>query len=237
MTKYLSILCLTLGLVSCDPKQIQSALDLLNSSGGTSFSVADGLKQALEVGVDTSVKKLSAQGGYMNSVYKILLPEDAQKVINVVKKVPGFDNIEQRILSKINESAEDAAKKAAPIFVSAIRGMTFADATDILMGNQNAATTYLHNKTYNPLYGEFKPVIVNSLNKFGALDLWADVVETYNKIPLLQPLNPDMADHVTGTALKGLFSLIEVKEKGIRTDVTQRTTDLLKDVFAKQDKK
>ncbi|MCB0660198.1 MAG: DUF4197 domain-containing protein, partial [Saprospiraceae bacterium] len=116
-----------------------------------------------------------------------------------------------------------------------IKGMTFSDVTSILMGDKNAATQYLHNKTYDALYGEFKPVMVNSLNKFGALDYYSQAVNKYNSIPFVTKVNPDLADYVCQKALVGLFSLIEKKELGIRTDLSQRTTDLLKKVFAKQD--
>jgi len=234
MYKYLSILCLTLGLVSCDPKQLQSALDLINGAS-SGYSVADGLKEALNVGVDASVKKLSADGGYLKSIYKIALPQDAQKVVNVVKKIPGFQNVETRIIEKINTAAEDAASKASPIFVDAIKSITFDDAMNILKGKDNAATQYLNKKTYNPLFGEFKPVIISSLNKVGALDLYADIINAHNKIPFVVKKNPDISKHITDKALTGLFSLIAKKEKGIRTDVSQRTSDLLRNVFAQQD--
>ena len=106
---------------------------------------------------------------------------------------------------------------------------------NILMGEKNAATNYLHNATYAALYGEFKPVVVNSLNKFNALEYWEDAMNKYNSIPFVSKVNPDLADHVTNEALKGLFSLIEQKELGIRTDISQRTSDILKRVFKKQD--
>jgi hypothetical protein len=38
-------------------------------------------------------------------------------------------------------------------------------------------------------------------------------------------------------ALKGMFELVQKKELGIRSDVSQRNSDILKKVFAKQDKK
>ena len=225
---------MTLGLVSCDPKDINKALEILGENG-SGFNVADGLKEALRFGVDSSVKKLSADKGYRNSIYKILLPEEAEIVVNKLRFIPGFENVEQTIITKINQSAEDAAKKAGPIFVNAITSMSFNDATKILMGNNNAATEYLHGRTYNSLYSEFSPVILNSLNKFGAVDYWADAVNAYNKIPFVNKINPDLTDHVCSKALVGLFSLIEKKELGIRTDLNQRTTALLKDVFARQD--
>ena len=209
---------------SCDPKAfdqiMQGNVPLSNEQ------IARGLKEALNLGVDNSVKFLSADGGYYNSIYKILLPEQAMTVVEKLKVIPGFNNVETEIIKRINSAAEDAASKAGPIFLGAIKGMTFNDVMGILMGDKNAATQYLHNKTYNSLYGEFKPVIVNSLNKFGALDYWADAVNTYNKIPFIKPLNPDLADHVSGKALGGLFSLVEKKELGIRSEISQRTSDL-----------
>lgn len=220
--------------VSCDP----AAFDQFMKDANAPLSnqqIASGLKEALNLGVDKSVQYLSADGGYYNSIYKILLPEEAQKVTDKLRGIPGFSNVEEEVIKRINNAAEDAAKKAGPIFANAIKGMTFNDVMGILMGDKNAATTYLHDKTYNNLYSEFKPVIVNSLNKFKALDYWADAINTYNKIPFVKPMNPDLADHVAGKSLVGLFSLVEQKELGIRTDISQRSSDLLKRVFAKQD--
>jgi len=235
MKNFLLLGLITLTFISCDPKDLQRVMDTVGSAGLSNLDVANGLKEALEFGVDNSVKNLSKQNGFYKSAYKILLPDEANTVIDKLKIIPGFTNLEDEIVKKINHAAEDAASKAGPIFLDAVRGITFDDAMNILMGNQDAATQYLHNRTYNSLYGEFKPVLVNSLNSFGALDLWSDAVDKYNKIPFITKVNPDLADHINTKALYGLFDLIEAKEKGIRTDVSQRTTTLLKDVFAKQD--
>ncbi len=153
-----------------------------------------------------------------------------------LQSVPGFSNLEQQLLEKINRGAEDAAKKAAPIFKDAITQMTFADAFDILMGSNNAATNYLDNKTNTKLYREFNPVIVQSLDKFKARKVWADAANVYNKIPLVDKVNADLDDYVTTKALDGLFSMVAKKELDIRTNVNARTTELLQKVFAKQDK-
>jgi len=235
MRKLTIYFLLTLGLISCDPKDLQRVLDTVGTAGLSNLDVANGLKEALEFGVDNSVDFLSAKNGFYQSAYKILLPEEAYTVINKLKIIPGFTNLEDELLKKINYAAEDAAKKAGPIFVDAVRGITFDDAMNILMGEKNAATQYLHNRTYHSLYSEFKPVLDNSLNSFGALGLWSDAVNAYNKIPFINKVNPDLSDHINTKALFGLFDLIEVKEQGIRSDVSQRTTKLLQDVFAKQD--
>jgi hypothetical protein len=113
--------------------------------------------------------------------------------------------------------------------------MTFDDAMNILMGRQDAATQYLNAKTYTPLYNEFQPVIVTSLNKFNAIEYWADAVNAYNKIPFVEKVNPKLDEYVTEKALDGLFAMVAKKELEIRTDISSRTTELLRKVFAKQD--
>lgn len=236
MMKKIALLLLfsVVSLTSCDQKLLDT---VLNSGSGvlTNADIANGLKQALEKGVDASVTYLSKENGYYDSVYKILLPPEAQKVTSKLRAIPGFGNLEEEAIKRINKATEDAASKAGPIFLNAITQMTFTDVKNILMGEKNAATQYLHNKTYQALYDEFKPVLVNSLNKFNALDYWSDAVGTYNKIPFVEKVNPDLADHVANQALMGLFDLIEKKEYGIRTDISQRTSDLLRKVFAQQD--
>ncbi|HPK10322.1 MAG: DUF4197 domain-containing protein [Saprospiraceae bacterium] len=235
MKKLMVLLTFSLFFSSCDPKDLDKILGTAGSALLTDADISSGLKEALDNGVKVSVQKLSATDGYYQSSYKILLPAEANKVIDKLKFIPGFENLQEEAIKKINRAAEDAATKAGPIFFDAIKGMSFSDVTNVLMGPKNAATNYLHDHTYQSLYGEFNPVIMNSLNKFGALDLWSDAINTYNQIPFITKLNPDLGDYVTNKALDGLFSLIEKKEYGIRTDISQRTSSLLKKVFAKQD--
>jgi hypothetical protein len=217
-------------LPGCDTLQ-----QLANSNTLTSQEIASGLKQALEIGVGEGSDALAKVDGYFKSSYKILLPPEARKVTDKLRAIPGFAQVEEIILEKINRGAEDAASRAKPIFTNAIRSMSFSDAVGILMGEKNAATSYLHSATYNGLYTEFHPVIVSSLNKFNAIEYWADAVNTYNKIPFIEKVNPSLDAYVTDEALKGLFGMVEKKELQIRSDISQRTTDLLKKVFAKQD--
>ena len=230
------LLALTfLSFISCDPKDLQKVLDTVREVPLTEADIANGLKEALNAGVDNSVKTLNKQDGYFKSVYKILLPEQAMTVIDRLKFIPGFGTLEEEIIRRINRAAEDAAGKAGPIFLNAVTSMTIRDATGILMGDKNAATQYLHRTTYQSLYNEFRPVINQSLDHFGALELWSDAITTYNKIPFVERMNPDLPDHVANKALVGLFDLIEKKELGIRRDIAQRTTDLMKRVFSRQD--
>ena len=199
--------------------------------------VGEALKEALKFGVNEAVDKLSATNGYFDSPYKILIPEEAKTIISKVKMVPGFQDVETQLIDKMNKAAESAAKKATPIFVDAITSLTIKDAMNILMGEKDAATRYLETETKTPLYNAFLPVIQSALDEVNAREYWKSVINAYNNIPFVKKVNPALDDYVNQKALDGLFSLIEVKEAKIRTDQSQRTTELLKKVFAQQDKK
>lgn len=198
--------------------------------------IASGLKEALTKGAVNGSELLSQKDGYFKSIYKIALPEDAKQVCNKLRVIPGFSSIEDDVVEKLNRAAEDAAIKAKPIFIEAIIQMSIADAWNILKGEDNAATVYLTRTTRSALYQAFKPVIDESMSKVGALQLWNSAVTQYNQIPFVKKANPDMSDHVTQKALDGLFQKIEEEEKNIRHNISARTSDLLKKVFAKQDK-
>lgn len=218
-----------------------TACDVIKQVGNSVLSepslaeIGNGLKEALSNGITKGVNVLSQKDGYFKSAYKILLPEDARKVTDKLKGIPGFTNLENDLLEKMNRGAEDAAKEATPIFISAIRQLTFQDATNILLGADNAATQYLNRTTSQQLYSAFNPKIVASLNKIGANDLWRKAADAYNKIPFVTKVNNDFDDYVTNQALKGLFGKIEEEEKNIRRNKTSRSSELLRKVFAKQD--
>jgi len=199
------------------------------------LDVSGGLKEALQIGVDEAVSSLSQADGYFESPYKILVPEDARKIVSTVSKLPGLTNVEKDLVAKMNEAAELSAKKAGPIFLEAIKQMSFKDATNILMGEQDAATRYLQSTSGKKLYEEFMPIIQSALDEVDARSIWNKAVNAYNKVPFQKKLNPDLDDHVNNMAIEGMFSLVEEKEKGIREDVGLRTSPLLKEVFAQQD--
>lgn len=228
-------LAISLSFVSCDQATLARLLEAGAQTVLSNEDIAKALKQALNKGVKTGVEYLAKENGFLGTQYKIPLPDEADAVIQRLKVIPAFAEVEKQIIEKINRSAEDAMKKATPIFTNAITSMTITDAMNILMGEKNAATQYLNKTTYNGLYAEFEPVIVNSLNKFGALDYWTDAVTKYNSIPFIKKLNPKLEDYIAKKALIALFDRIEKEEVNIRNNVTARTTDLMRQVFAKQD--
>ena len=229
----IAALCLTLS--GC--AELQQVAQQLPQGVLTNADIASGLREALDKGIDTQVSKLTKTDGfYKNELVKILLPPELQKVDKGLRTI-GLGSLADEGLKLMNRAAEDAVKEATPIFVSAVKNITFTDAKNILLGADNSATMYLQNTTSTQLYSKFNPVIKLSFSKVGADRVWKDMITRYNSIPLVTKVNPDLNDYVTQKALDGVFKMIAVEEKDIRNNLAARTTALLQRVFALQDNK
>ncbi len=203
-----------------------------NGTGLSANEVAEGLKAALDQGVTKGTAQLSAVDGYLgNAAIKILMPPEAKKVEETLRKIGLGKQVDQAILS-MNRGAEDAAKSAAPIFLNAIKKMTIQDAFSILSGKDDAATQYLKQQTTDALTLAFKPVIDSSLDKVNATQYWNTIFTNYNRMAT-EKINPDLTAYVTERALSGLFLQLAQEEANIRKNPAARSTELLKKVFAK----
>ncbi|KAF9659945.1 DUF4197 domain-containing protein [Tenacibaculum mesophilum] len=234
--KKITVFFIALTFMGC--AELQKVVNQLPQGGVlTQEQIGNGLRQALDNGIQHQVTKLTSKDGfYKNDLVKILLPEELQAVDKGLRKI-GLGNLADEGLKAINRTAEDAVKTATPIFVNAVKEITFNDAKNILLGADNAATSYLEGKTTSALYAEFNPVIKNSFSKVGADKIWSNLITKYNSIPFVKKVNPDLTDYVTTEALDGVFTMIAVEEKGIRNKVGLRNTALLRQVFALQDSK
>lgn len=218
--------------------ELQQVTDQLPNIGqNQTLDISGGLKEALNNGITKQVSKLTATDGFFkNEAVKILLPQELQVVDKKLRQI-GMSKLADEGLKVLNRAAEDAVKESTPIFVDAIKGMTFSDAKNILLGNERSATTYLESSTSTALYAKFNPVIKNSFAKVGADKIWTNIITKYNSIPLVKKVNPDLTDYTTNKAMQGVFTMIAIEEKNIRTNLSSRSSDLLKKVFALQDKK
>jgi hypothetical protein len=211
----------------------------------TQNEIIAGLKEALKVGTDSSVKRLARTDGYYGDLLvKIVLPPEADILVKNVSRIPGGTRLLDEVILKINRAAEDAASEAGPIFWNSIRNMTFSDALGILKGNENAATTYLKETTSSELFNLYNPKIRVSLDKrivgdISATKTWDTLVAEWNKMAKsgvgqvagFRPVEFSLNEYLTRQALNGLFLKIANEEKKIRQEPVARVTDLLKRVF------
>ena len=242
------ILAVTLMISSC--AELLQVLDTVSTNVPlTEGEVANGLKEALITGAKNSSSILGAKDGYFgDEVIKILLPDEADIIIDNITKIPGGDKLVQDAILSINRAAEDAAKEAAPIFINSVKQMTIMDAFSILRGEDNAATQYLHRTTYNELFNLYSPKIQNSVRKplvgnVSTQDSWDALTGTWNKLANsiagklagFKPVETDLGAYLTHRALEGMFVKVEEEELQIRKNVNARVTPLLQKVFGSLD--
>lgn len=205
----------------------------VNKGGNlTQAEIGSGIKEALENGVAAGADRLAAKDGFFgNPTVKILFPPEAHTVESTLRNI-GLNQLCDNVILSINRAAEDAAQEAKPIFMSALKEMSLDDATNILLSEEpDAATTYFNRVTSEQLQAKFKPIIQASLEKSGATAYWKEAIGSYNKVPLIKNVNPDLTDYVTQRAVEGLFVQISVEEQKIRQDAGARTSPLLQKVF------
>ena len=213
--------------------------------------IIDGLKSALNVGIEKAVGTLGVENGFFNdAVLKLVLPPEAKSITNNIRLIPGGQDLVNKTVLALNRTAEDAVKEATPIFKNAIVNMSITDALGILNGNENAITEYLRKNTYSELKSAFAPKVKVSLSKplvanVSTNQSWNLLCSNYNgvanstvgKLSRMKPVNVNLEEYVTGKALDALFIKVAAEEKAIRTNPKSRVTAILQNVFGKLDKK
>lgn len=208
----------------------------VNAGSLTSTQISSGLKEALSLGVTEGVKKLGVPDGFFkNEAVKILMPEKLRKIDTTLRSI-GLGSLADQGVKLLNRAAEDAVTEAAPIFTKAITSMTIADAKNILLGSDNAATNYLQGKTQSQLFTAFQPKVKASLGKVGADKVWSNLISKYNTFTG-QSVTTDLNEYVTTETINGVFKMVAQKESGIRNTPAMRTTSILQKVFGAQDRK
>lgn len=230
--KRLILFLLVFQLSSCDVLK-----ELAGEGGLTNAQIGEGLKQALYQGAEKAVLEFSSDPSFLTEGSGIKIPPEALDVIRTLSSMPVVKDYTNQFTDKVKVATTRAVEASLPIFKTAITELTFADAYNILMkGDKDAATRYLESKTYNPLYNEFNAITEDNLRKVGALQEWEKIADLYNKLPFKEKVNPDFNGFISDLALQSIFRRIEREEEGIRDNVALRTTDLMKRVFAQQDK-
>ncbi|WP_026464125.1 DUF4197 domain-containing protein [Adhaeribacter aquaticus] len=236
---FLALFIFSFGFSSCTsaqriqfPKSVTDAVN--NNRPLTNTEVANGLKEALTVGISKGATVAAQPDGYYkNSLIRIPFPQDIRRVESTMRSI-GMGNLVDNFVLSLNRAAEDAATSAKPIFISAIRQLTIKDVWGILTGDRDAATQYLKRTTSDQLLLAFTPKIQASLDKVNATKYYSELINNYNRVPMVQKVNPDLTNYASQKAIDGLFVLVAQEEANIRENPIARTTQLLKRVFGRQ---
>jgi len=229
----IAILLLTAASASAQFDQLFKGLGIGQQSGLSDAKIGSGLKEALKVGTENTVKLTGRTDGYFkDQAIKILMPEKLQTLEKGLRLVGYGPQVDEFVLS-MNRAAERAAPQAKQIFWDAIGEMTFDDARKILNGSDTAATEYFRGKTSEKLTAAFRPVVDRTMDEFNVTRQYKDLVGRYQAIPFAKTEALDIDGYVVSKSLDGLFHVLGEEERKIRTNPAARITDLLKEVFAK----
>lgn len=237
MARFISTMCIPilLSLSACDVLKSITGMTSVEQTALSQEEIRSGLREALHISTDTSVIKASALDGYLgNAAIKILVPSEAQRVIDKTRNIPLVNNAVARAVERFEESmnraAEDAAGEAKEVFKEVIQNITFQDVVQILNGEDNAATQFLENNARQSLYDRFYPIVDNSMSKKNVDQTWSQVTGLYNQ-HVGGEIETDLNEYITNKALDGLFHLIAEEEGKIRKDPVHRVTEILQKVF------
>ncbi len=203
--------------------------------------IVNGLKGALNIGIENAVKTCTIKDGFWkNNLIRLPFPEDAIAVKQTAEKFMLQGQVE-KFENTLNKAAEEASKEALPIFINAIKNMTVNDGLSILNGGEGSATRFLQKNTSQELTTAFKPKVQKAIDQVQLTKYWKPLISNYNKKNLLtggKDINPDLNTYVTEKSLSGLFKLIEIEENKIRKDpnqalqnITNTSVTIVKEVF------
>ena len=233
MKKIIALSALVFTMISCDILQEMTQTQKILPPSET--EVIAGLKEALEVGIKNSVSNTSKEGGFLNnSLISIPFPPEAARMESVLRDM-GMGRQVDNFVATLNRSAEVASKQAVEVFAQSIRQMTFSDAMSIWRGEPDAATQFFKRTTTEELTRRFQPSIRSAINEVELTSVWNPLASTYNSIPFVTKVNPNLEEYVTSLAIDGLFTMVAQEEAKIRENPAARVTDILKSVFGYQE--
>ena len=202
----------------------------------TQDQASAGVKEALNKGIIKAVQFASEPDGFnLNDDIHIPTPPDLDLMKGTIGRLPGMTTLFTQLETQLNRAAEAAAPKAKEIFLNALSNMSFSDALSLVTSSEtDAATQFLRKSTQGQLVSAFHPDIEAAIDQVGAGRAYATITNTYNKIPLQQPVTLSLADYTTQKAVDGLFILLANEEAKIRKNPAARTSDILKSVFGRK---
>jgi hypothetical protein len=196
----------------------------------TDSRISAGLKEALTVSTGKAVAATGKPDGFFkNEAIKILLPDKMQKYSDTMRLVGMGSQIDELELG-MNRAAEQATPAAKQIFLDAVSKMTFADANQILHGDQTAATEYFRRQSSDQLTEAFTPIVHQALENVGVIKQYGRIMQN-PAMPLFGRAKFNLDQYVVAKTLDGLFYMLGQEEKRIRENPAAQTTALLKQVF------
>ncbi len=225
--RQINVITLAFGTCALWPAQNAHALGLADLSNA---EANQGLKTALERGALSAVNLLGRPGGFLdNPKVRIPLPGFLQDAAKLLKAIGQKKRVEELEVA-MNRAAEAAVPMAKTLLANAVKSMTVSDAKNILTGGPTSVTSFFADKTREPLFVRFLPVVTEATRKVALAEKYNQLV---SKVPggLVKKEDATIEQYVTRKSLDGLYFMIGEEEKSIRQNPVATGSALLSKVF------
>ena len=215
------------GLYALWPVRGAHALGLADVSNA---EANQGLKTALERGATSAVGLLGRPGGFLdNPKVRIPLPGFLQDAAKLLKALGQKKQVEELEVA-MNRAAEAAVPLAKDLLANAVKAMTVTDAKNILTGGPTSVTSFFADKTREPLFVRFLPVVTQATRKVALADKYNGLVK---QVPagLIKKEDATIEQYVTRKSLDGLYFMIGEEERSIRQNPVSTGNAVLSKVF------
>lgn len=197
----------------------------------TQADAGRGIRDALGIAASNATLRLGRPNGFWDDArVRIPLPGvlgQTQRTLSGFGMSAPLDALQENL----NHAAESVMPEAGRLFLAAVRGVTIADAIDIVRGPQDSATRYLRARTETRLTSLLRPPMRDALTQSGAFTLLRTALREVGLAGMTNDLRTEIIAFSTTKALDGCFFFIAEEERAIRRDPVRRTTDILRRVF------
>jgi len=117
------------------------------------------------------------------------------------------------------------------LIVNTAKNITVTDAKNILGGGAGSVTKFFAEKTREPLFGKFLPLVNKAVEKVGLVEKYNGLASRLQQFGVVKPEDANIQKFVTGKSLDGLYTMIGEEEKKIRQDPIGTGSAILSKVF------
>ncbi len=183
-----------------------------------SYGVEEGVRRLLTLSSQRAFERLIRPGGfYDDQLTRLTLPETGGRN-DVLAALLRTNAVRGRVAMALNDVAVDAADRATPVVLDAIRRMSFADALAVLRGGPTAATDLLARETRGAVFEAMFPEFSDGLRS-DATEILSAIVAARTGIDYTA-----LARSAADQAAAAIFRAIGREEAAIRAD-PRRTGD------------
>ncbi|MBO7594538.1 MAG: DUF4197 domain-containing protein [Salinivirgaceae bacterium] len=205
------------------PQEVSTVMELASTEAG----------QAILDALGASIFNEGELVALMNKAAETAAPESAEIFASAITSMTIEDG--ENILFGAENAATEYLRAKTYDGLTATFGRVVTNTFDqVSVGGRNLNDAWAgFTQYYNQIIDFKNGQTLKSLAVMAALRVAN--AELYNKVASMESVSTNLGEYVTAKALDGLFVKVADKEKGIRTDASQRVSNLLQNVFGRLD--